>query len=141
MAPVPCDQSANYGHCVGEYETRKIGSNRKGLVVALANVRQDTQSRVSDSEAKKAAVEAESGRCCESLQHFRTRCPLIDDADATKEEIERVHNDGGIEDSKPHEVVYDRTVDGFIQGYMEYPWYLPWSDRWAAPQVVYPGRY
>ena len=141
MAPVPCDQSANYGHCGGELGTREICPNRKSPVVALTNFRQDTQSRVPDGEVKKATVEAESGRCCESLQRFCTGYPLIADADATEEKIERVHNNGGIKDGKLREVVHDRIVNRFIPGDVEYPRYLPWSDRWTAPQVAYPVRY
>ena len=84
-------------HCGVEWETAELGPEREIFVVAVAEVCEDTRSRIRDREMVEGAEKEHGGHCRELPQPVYNHHLVIADDNATDEDIETSCNEAGVE--------------------------------------------
>ena len=93
-AGVEC--SMNWGQNVGQRKTVEIHPEWESPNVSLANAFETSRRRISGCEVRKRVEATEDGHICQPLHPLSHHRFVVDDLDATDEDIEAVDEEGGV---------------------------------------------
>ena len=115
----------DHKHCVTEREIGEIDFViSEELAVAVAEGGQNTRSWIHHRKAVEGPEETPGGDRRELLQSFYSKDLVIDDMDATDEDVETIYYEVWVEVREfwhRHEVLERRQADGFFQRRLEGP--------------------